>query len=361
MWRKRLAALAAAALLGSLTVVPAARAGGPGDPMWADLDGDRRLERIFPDWSRDGRQCAITIQWGGSGQVEQRPYLPPGARVPVSHCPDMGVAVDLGGNGSVELVVGSFDGTPVGAQGSIFVLRDFVPEVLARGNIQLVGMGTADFDGDRRTDVFWWTDQGAGFGTYLNTAAGHLVPGPIQQDQGEINSHWVADFDGNGAMDVVVAFHTAPSAPPLGVVVIFDDGTKVWLRQGDDGGWGVELVDANADGLPDVRTSGGDGVHTFLNRGDRTFGTGPIANDDLAHAYRSTAKVIKVRDNDVAAPAATLSIVVPPRYGFLTDHDSRYEVSYQRTASHKLSDTFVYRLDQEGLTDTGTVTVRMKD
>ncbi|WP_326557388.1 FG-GAP repeat domain-containing protein [Micromonospora sp. NBC_01796] len=362
MWRRRLAALMSVALLGSLMVaVPAAQAGESGDPIWADLNGDRRLDRVHPDASSDGTQCAINVQWGGTGTFEEHPYLPPGAQVPVPHCPDMGVAADLGGNGSVELIVGSFEGRPSGAQGSIFVLRNFVPEVLEPSNIQLNEIGTADFNGDRRTDVFWWTNQGAGFGTYLNTAAAQLVPGPIQQDQGEINDHQVADFDGNGAMDVVVAFHTATTAPHMGVAVIFDDGTRVWLQQGEDHGWDVEVVDANGDGRPDVRTNDGGAATSFLNRGDRTFGTGPIANDDLAHAYRAAAKVVKVRDNDIASPGAALTIVVPPRYGFLTNHDPRYEVVYQRTATHKLPDTFVYRLTQDGLTDTGTVTVNMKD
>ncbi|AVT36641.1 hypothetical protein C6W10_09265 [Plantactinospora sp. BB1] len=266
------------------------------------------------------------------------------------------MAVDLGGNGSTELIVGSFDGGPSGAHGSIFVLRNFVPEVLESSDILLNEIGTADFNGDRLTDVFWWTDQGAGFTTYLNTSAGQLTSGPIQQD-GEINDHQIADFDGNGAMDALVAFHTAATEPPMGVVVVFDDGAKAWLHQGDDGGWSAEVVDGNADGRPDVQTS----ERLFLNRGDRTFGTGPIANDDLAHAYRATAKVIKVRDNDVVSAGATLNIVVPPKYGFLTNHDSRYEVTYQRTAAHKLQDSFVYRLSQDGLTDTGVVTVKMKD
>ncbi|MBE1488283.1 FG-GAP repeat domain-containing protein [Plantactinospora soyae] len=357
MWKRRFAVLVSAVLLGSLTFVVPVRAGGLNDSIWADLNGDRRLDLIHPGSSSDHQQCAISVQWGGTGAVEEHPYLPPGAQVPVSHCPDMGVAVDLGGNGSTELIVGSFHGGPVGAQGSIFVLRNFVPEVLESSEIQLNEIGTADFNGDRRTDVFWWTNQGAGFVTYLNTAAGQLSYGPIQQDQGEINDHQVADFDGNGAMDALVAFHTATTEPSMGVVVIFDDGTKAWLHQGDDGGWTAEVVDANADGRPDVQTSEG----LFLNRGNRTFGTGPIANDDLAHAYRTTAKVIKVRDNDVASPSAILNIVVPPKYGFLTSHDSRYEVVYQRTAAHKLQDSFVYRLAQDGLTDTGTVTVKMKD
>ncbi|MFK3978881.1 FG-GAP repeat domain-containing protein [Micromonospora sp. NPDC050397] len=361
MWRKRLAALITAVLLGSLTIaVPPSYAGESGDPIWADLNGDRRLDRIYPDASSDGTRCAISVQWGGTGTPEEHPYLPPGAQVPVSHCPDMGVATDLGGNGSVELVVGSFEGGSPGADGSILVLRDFVPEVLQPIDIQLNEIGTADFNGDRRTDVFWWTNQGAGFGTYLNTASGQLVPGPIQQDEGEVGDHQVADFDGNGAMDVVVSFHTAPSPPHRAVVVIFDDGTKVWLQQGDDHSGEVEVLDVNADGRPDVRATGG-GAVTFLNRGDRTFGTGPIANDDVAHAYRATTKVIKVRDNDVASPGTALTIVVPPRYGILTNHDPRYEVVYQRTATHRLPDSFVYRLSQDGLTDTGTVIVNLKD
>jgi hypothetical protein len=87
----------------------------------------------------------------------------------------------------------------------------------------------------------------------------------------------------------------------------------------------------------------------------------PVANDDLAHAYRVTPKVIKVRDNDHASSNATLSILTPPRYGRLLRNDPRYEVVYERIATHALPDTFGYRLSQHGRSDTATVTVRMKD
>jgi hypothetical protein len=71
--------------------------------------------------------------------------------------------------------------------------------------------------------------------------------------------------------------------------------------------------------------------------------------------------VIKVRVNDIASSSATLTITQLPRYGYLTNVDSRYEVSYVRTAGHQLTDTFVYRLTEGGLSDTAVVTVKMKD
>ncbi|MDW5328342.1 VCBS repeat-containing protein [Plantactinospora sp. KLBMP9567] len=362
MWKRRLAVLVGGVLIGSLAMgASPARAGIEGDPIWGDLNGDRRLDRVTLGMSSNPDRCAVHVQWSGTGTAEEHLYVPPGATLPVTHCLGMGTAVDLGGDGSVELVLGSFYGEPNGADGSMLVLRNFVPEVLTTADIQLNEIGTADFNGDGLTDVFWWSNQGEGFGTFLNTAAGQLVPGPVKQDEGEINDYQLADFDGNGATDAVIAFHTAPGTPGNGVVVAFDDGTKVWLRQGEDTGWNVEVVDVNADGRPDVRTEAPGEVITWLNRGDRTFDTGPIANDDVAYAYRGAQKVIKVRDNDVASSAAALSIVVPPRYGFLTRHDPRYEVVYQRTATHQLPDTFVYRLTQDGLGDTATVTVRMKD
>ncbi|MEN3610516.1 VCBS repeat-containing protein [Plantactinospora sp. ZYX-F-223] len=102
--------------------------------------------------------------------------------------------------------------------------------MLTTADIQLNEIGTADFNGDGLTDVFWWSNQGEGFGTFLNTAAGQFVPGPVKQDEGEINDYQLADFDGNGATDAVIAFHTAPGTPGNGVVMAFDDGTKEWLR-----------------------------------------------------------------------------------------------------------------------------------
>lgn len=148
--------------------------------------------------------------------------------------------------------------------------------------------------------------------------------------------------------------------------VLFDNGTDLALHTTPAPGssfWEIEVLDVNADGRPDVRTKPfGTGTTTvWLSRGDGTFGTTPIANDDLAHAYQNTPKVIKVRDNDLASSAATLTITQPPRYGYLTNADSRYEVRYVRTIHHKLTDTFVYRLTEAGLSDSATVTVKMKD
>ncbi|MGX7674157.1 hypothetical protein [Plantactinospora sp. DSM 117369] len=53
-------------------------------------------------------------------------------------------------------------------------------------------------------------------------------------------------------------------------------------------------------------------VTTFVNRGDGSFVAGPVANDDLAHAYRARPKVIKERDNDWVSRGAALTIVTPP-------------------------------------------------
>ncbi|MEE6260472.1 FG-GAP repeat domain-containing protein [Plantactinospora sonchi] len=178
MWKRRLAVLVSGVLIGSLAMAaPPAQAGIEGDPIWGDLNGDRRLDRVELGSSSDQQRCAVRVQWSGPGAVEEHVYTPPGATLPVSHCPGMGAAVDLAGDGRAELVLGSFHGSPIGADGSILVLRDFVPEVLTTANIQLNEIGTADFNGDGLTDVFWWSNQGEGFGT--------RVPGHAQGDQGQ--------------------------------------------------------------------------------------------------------------------------------------------------------------------------------
>ncbi|MDW5328857.1 FG-GAP-like repeat-containing protein [Plantactinospora sp. KLBMP9567] len=362
MWRRRLAAaILSVVLTGTLGIAVApAHAGGTEDPIWGDLNNDGKLDRITLGDAADGERCGVGVRWGGAGTVVEHPYVPPGATLPTAGCPDLGTAVDLGGDGTDELVVGWFSGPPTGVGSTLLILRNFVPELLGTERAQPSEISRADFNGDGLTDIYWWSDH-HGIRTFLNTPTGQLVPGPIQQDHGSINHHQLADFDGNGAMDIVLAFHGASSLPATGAVVIFDDGAEWWLEQGDDDdGFSVEVVDPNADGRPDVRSENGRLVTYFTNRGNRTFHMGPVANDDRVQASRNTPKVIKVRDNDIAGSDAVLTIVVPPRYGFLSDHDPRHEVVYQRTDTHSLPDTFVYRLG-DGLGDTATVTVRMKD
>ncbi|MFK3979949.1 hypothetical protein ACI2K4_06140 [Micromonospora sp. NPDC050397] len=363
--RQRLTRLTTVAtlVLTVLAVLPSATpAAAAGVPFYGDVTGDGYVDQIIPGNTSD--RCTLSVYPGDSigrfGAPTAHPYVLPEAEPGTTHCPDDGTVIDIGGDGTVEIVLVWCCAPPVDY--GLLIMRNFQPVGTMPGEWEHDRIGTANFNGDSLADLYTGTYFG-GFNSYLNTAGGSLVPGPM----GFGCLLWdveLAEFNGNGRQDAVLSCTDYPTE--AGVYVLFDNGTHLALHSAPAPGssvWEIEVLDVNADGRTDVRTKPlGTGTATvWLSRGNGTFGTTPIANDDLAHAYRNTPKVIKVRVNDLASSAATLAITQPPRYGYLTNVDSRYEVKYVRTAPHTLTDTFVYRLTEAGLSDTATVSVKMKD
>lgn len=368
-WGRRITVVAAAtaALVLQGAGTPGAWADGRNDPLYGDLNGDGLIDRAVLVDGAPG-ECGVTVELGLPSGGYDTPalytYPQPGNINIDNYCPDMGVVVDLGGDGVVELVVTWWAGPPPGVSYDLLVLRDFTPHAGFDAMYQPSWIGLADFNGDGLQDVYEWTDQGDGFRTFLNTPSGTLEPGPVQFCSGRPD-YRLADFDGDGATDVVLAYIEGCSGPFSGVVVVLDDGTQVHLQQDTfgDNYWDVEVVDADQDGTPDVATVNifTDEVTHFIGNGDGTFTPAPTARDDVAYADRKksgTETVIEVRDNDAATVNASVSIVVPPTYGYIVS-TPEHEVVYVRTAHHRKTDTFVYQLTDDGRTDTATVTVHI--
>jgi hypothetical protein len=351
------------AVLAAATMVAAApaQAGTLGQPIHGDMNGDGLTDRVT--LGGGGDSCTVFVRLGraggGYGPIIRYPYLPPDEPLPLYYCPDMGVYLDLGGDGTPELVLTYFHGPYWGPE--VVILRNYLPVGSMSAILRPSVISTADLNGDGLTDMWESTDDQDGFRSWLNTRQGRLVPGPLRIDSMSLDGPpQLVDLDGNGRTDLVATYGLG--VPEFGVAVVFDDGTRRQLHASNDTYWQAVVGDVSSDGRPDIRTLSSEGVReTFINRGNRTFVLPPVANDDLAYAYRATPKVIKVRDNDHASTNATLSILTPPRYGRLTKTDPRYEVVYERTATHALPDSFGYRLSQHGRADTATVTVRMKD
>jgi hypothetical protein len=369
MWSRRIASategavlaatlctMAAVGVLAATVGVPApaARAGGPGVPLIGDLDADGRADRAWLVTLSTSR-CAIRLERGDG----QGGYLAPVLRAyrpPVgAGCPDLGVAVDLGGDGRTELVLGRFAGTPGGAQPDLVVLRDFQISAgyraLRRPNV----IGLADFNGDGRLDVYTWTDQGEGFASYLNTALGTLVPGPVRYCSGP-SQYELVDVNGNGATDVVTAYLDGCAGFARGVAVVLDDGRRVDLVGESAGrhGWTVHVLDANQDGNADVtayRQPAGE-MTTYLGRGDGSFVRSPLAVPDVA-TVGTTPIQIPVTANDYASTRARISLVTPPVAG--TAQIVGPSVRYVPAESYLGTDRFVYRLTQDGRSSTAEV------
>jgi hypothetical protein len=253
----------------------AAQANGQGDPLVGDVDGDGRIDRVTLGTARDG-QCAVFVEFGkkDGGLRHPKRYTydvpgdPPG-------CPDMGVIVDLAGDGDAELVLAWFNGSFV--ENDLVVLDDFDFEAGFQGIFQPSAIGLADFNGDGLVDVYEYTDQGDGFQSFLNTPTGELVPGPVSFAAGLFDFE-LGDVDEDGGADLVMAFaERFPAQPETGVVVVLGDGSQTFLTE--DGFapsgflWDVQLADENGDDHLDVRLVDpmSPATLTFLGDGDGNF------------------------------------------------------------------------------------------
>jgi hypothetical protein len=276
---------AGAVLLPALTatagLASAAPAGanGQGDPLFGDLDGDGVTDRAVLVADPVKARCGVVVQLGNGAGAYGPPrtyYYPEPGTSDIRYCPDMGVIVDLGGDGVSELVLAWFAGRPEGVE-DLLVLEDFAPAAGFDAIFQPSDIGTENFNTDGLLDVYESTDQGSGLVTFLNTPTGQLVRGPLHHSHGGTSGYHFVDFDENGASDVAFYFTEGsdPGSPFFGVAVVLDDGTTTYLEPGPNSTeeqWDVLVSDYNVDGHQDVRTVSQAGVtRTFYGRGDGTF------------------------------------------------------------------------------------------
>lgn len=354
------ATVAAATVLTGLT--PGVAWGGwQHEPITADVNGDGIADRS----TLGGTQttCSVLVELGlasggfATGQSYAYLTLPTGD----GNCPDMGVGLNLDDDAPDELAVAWFAGPPSGIGGNLLALDGFQVSGGFNTIFQPSYIGTADFNGDGRDDVYEWTDQGDGFATYLNTGAGTLVPGPVRYCSGRPQFHLV-DFDRDGGMDVVIAYAEGCGAYFTGVVVMLDDGTVIDLHgdpYGDDY-WEVAVLDANQDGISDVQTHSfvTDARATFIGTGTGQFVRAPVAVRDHLAIRGDRATGIRVKANDYASTQARVSILTPPTQGTVkvTTNGTVIYTPYRR---HSRTDRFVYQLTEHGRTSNATVTLKI--
>ncbi|MBE1484744.1 Ig-like domain-containing protein [Plantactinospora soyae] len=361
-------AVAAAAATACVLVLGSsiALAGRPGEPIVADVNGDGLPDRAeLGAVVGTGTACRVVVRLGlaggGLGQPQAYSFLFLPAAEP--NCPDMGVGLDLDGDGADELAVAWYAGPPTTMTYTLLVLDNFR---VARGFdtiYQPSYIGTADFNGDRRQDIYEWTDQGEGFATYLNTGTGLLVPGPVRYCAGPLTPH-LANFNGNAAMDVVIAYIEGCGGYFSGVVVVLDDGSQVNLQHDLDGltSWTVDVIDTNHDGLPDVTTYNQvtGMITTFISVGNGTFVRSPVAIRDYPTVSGVKATGIQVLANDYATDRAKVTIWAPPRWGTVKVTTNR-TIIYTPNPVHGRTDVFIYRLTQDGRTSNAAVSLKIID
>jgi hypothetical protein len=243
-----------------------------------DYNGDGLPDTAILN-SGNGPTCSVTVQLGlaggGFGPARTHSYTTIDTTEP---CPDQGVAMKLGNQKRSDLVVGFSFGV-----GHLMVLHNFLPVALVSGLIQPSVMRVQDINGDGRPDLVEISDQVDEMRTLINTPAATLVSGPFGActvDRFGFPQYALADFDGDGTMDMVLATYCPPSIDPDTVQVQFGDGhapaTLVNTSVNPLDSFTAFVIDIDYDGIPDVGViQSGPGIPTtvsyFHNDGHGNF------------------------------------------------------------------------------------------
>lgn len=271
-------------LLAVCLSAPAASAGGPNQPIMADVTGDGRTdsttlsEIVPPDVGTTAhrRVCELVVRpglpGGGFGAPQVHPYLTLNSED--SYCPDMGTATNIAPDRSQELVVTWFAGRPSEVSYDLVTVDNYRATSFSDGLEQPSFIGSGNLDAQGVTDIYEWTDQGEGFVTFLNDGYGSFVTGPMRWCANP-RSVRLADFDADRVQSVVISYIERCGDLSSGVVVLLEDGNVQQLQRDPDGiqTWTVTVLDSDNDGLLDVRTVNDvtGQVDTFLGLGDNSF------------------------------------------------------------------------------------------
>ncbi|GLZ32708.1 hypothetical protein Lesp02_48960 [Lentzea sp. NBRC 105346] len=252
-----------------------AHAGNRNQPIVGDLNRDGRPDVTTLGPLGDTNVCTLNVQYRRADGTLRPPvtytYTSPLPRQPF--CPDMGVAVDLGGDGVTELVLTHFNNS----RGDLLVLRKFKVTAVYQGVSFPSTIRTADFDGDGLVDIWQSTDEVETLLTLRNTPASTIVPGAINVcSRVPIPNHALADFNGDGGQDFLLSRVCRNSLAEAAVYfgtggsVVLASTTEPWNTR-----YEVYASDFNNDGVPDAGlityTGGTSTVRHFVNSGTGVF------------------------------------------------------------------------------------------
>ncbi|GLZ39712.1 VCBS repeat-containing protein [Actinokineospora sp. NBRC 105648] len=267
-------AATALALVAAVTLPTAADAGNRNQAAIGDVTGDGLPDSVtFGPHS--GSWCQVNIApgltGGGFGTATGYGYSSPQAWYP--YCPDTAEVLDLGGDGTNEIVTTNWDADS--RYGAVVVLRKDSAGVQAVGTYDGVAYPTtlrqADFNGDGLRDVWFASDESMSLRTYHNTASGDLVLGTIDEcSQDKVPPYSLADFDGDGGQDILATLNCGGSKS---AVLLSGSGkAKTTFASSPYGGvYTLSVVSYNADAYPDVRLvfndPNGSGTRYYINDG----------------------------------------------------------------------------------------------
>lgn len=358
--------IALATVIATGTAAPGARAGVPHETLIGDYNGDGIPDQVVlgavaPDL------CSTIVSYGTAPGVFQPPiaytYLRPGGPGTLE-CPDIGVAFNVDADPAQELWIGWSHDSPEGLEFNRLLLQppDFTPQATFGSRIaEPVFIGVGIFSADGRQ-----TPYAVGPGGMASSVIedGSVVAGPVHFCSVDTPTVELADWSQDGLDGVLMSFRQACEDGSSGVVRVRETGTVRILERDPTGAttWTAEVVDANGDAFPDVRTinqTTGE-ISYFVNdplTTDFFLHRAPEANPDRIALPNDKAIAIDVLANDFASRHARLTILVPPRYGTLRITSDK-RVIYQPNPQHGRTDRFTYQLTEEGKRSKATVDIR---
>jgi len=277
---RRLFVLLTVTLIGLSGAQIPAQAGGRNQPIIGDLNGDHRPDRATLGRVAGTSTCTVSVETRRADGTYQPPvlhsYTSPYTVEP--KCPDMGVAVDLKGDGVTELVTTNFYSY---SAEDLLVLRRFRPVARYDGLNMPSTIETADFNGDGLGDIWESTDQSMNVRALLSTATGAIVPGPFSVcSQGSVPQHYFADYNGDGGQDMLVSRRCYLEAQDVSAEVYFGNGAPKAVLAAASSSDGVKFevypIDLTSDGVLDAgvierHTDGTVVVRHFRNDGTGAF------------------------------------------------------------------------------------------
>ena len=262
-------------------------------PFTGDVTLDGLSDRLSFGAVDDGPVaylCHLAVEPGLAGGG-YGPAVDHAVAVPTSSigfdCPSVGGVVDLGGDGTGEVLLAwgfgnlcNIGSCPSGPLPDLLVLRDWqVTDQLYDLPVDDVnGIATRDLNLDGLVDAYWGAADSSGFMSLLNSPSGELSVGPLAHACSSDGSTGLVDFNENDKPDLLVwSPYSCPTFGAAGVGVVLDDGTAISVAPGWDWGDGAVraeyAADVNADGHVDIVAKNGSGQVTavWLGNGQGGF------------------------------------------------------------------------------------------
>jgi len=285
---KRLLLLLGAAGCALFLAAPAASAttgNARHDPIIGNVAGSWIPDRTTLGYDASG--CTASVERGlGHGRYAKavvHHYTIAGLPS-FAQCPDLGVAVHRRWTARDDLAVTWFS-QPPGITEPLVVLRNFVPLSASAGNGYPSYVGTQDFNGDGRGDIWESTDQDASFTTYLRDGSGFSQGPAMFFNDTPQPSLAFGRLDNKRGTDIAAGYLSShrdqpglPGSAGSGALVASGSTGAMVLLENDPTGhtvYTVAVLDANHDGHLDVQVSGGtQAPRIYLGDGKGHFALG---------------------------------------------------------------------------------------